>query len=187
MLREAIQREIEQINAEFLLLACDDEIGGRILKILGADQRVQAMLLGAGANGLRTATYCGAPLIKFTETADALVGRERCNWPRPKGILVPRRLQDFTLYTLECARVLALRNETVASIFFSISPRRVERISLMSYSDIRAMSRRRDPLLRLWVAHKPIIWSRLLIGDALPDDRALKIARMSSMTMLCGE
>lgn len=55
-IRETIRHEVDNINAELLLLACDDEIGGKILELLGANSAVQAMFANASTNGLRTAT-----------------------------------------------------------------------------------------------------------------------------------
>lgn len=67
--------------------------------------------------------------MKLTDTTAALLSRARCRWPRPKGSTIPRPLQNLALYTLECARVLALRDETVAAIFFGMSLEHALRVS----------------------------------------------------------
>jgi hypothetical protein len=183
-IQAAMRDDIQHLNSQLLLYACDSRNGDRLLTLLGAKKNIRTKMAAASARGLGTAIRCGVPLITMADNVEALILRDVHAWPRDTAGDVPAELKALTLESLQFARMTALRDPTLVQLYFWLSRPAAQRLARISLVQINLMSRRRTPLLQLRAQNNAVVWDRLMMGERCAEPMATRISQMTALQAL---
>jgi hypothetical protein len=183
---DALQDDLQELNAQLLLIASDPESGEQALKLLDANAAVTQRITQAGPNGIGTAIRCCAPLITFHPFAEEMLAVDPREWRSSTAPTIPDSLQELSLFALRLAQRVALSQPTVAELHFNLSRVATEGLGRLALKHFKPLSRRYGLLLRLRKPQQAQIWERLLIGDSCPGPLGYRIAQQTALLTLGG-
>lgn len=172
--------DVQRLNERLLLIVSDPSAGGSALRAMGAGTHVARRIRAANAQALATAIRCSVPLIVFTPAVEECVASDPRLWRWNTGTHFGAEIRELTLFALTVAHDLALRNITMAKLYFGVSRMAAERLAELAVANLEMLSRAPRPLLKLRCGDDSNWWTRLLIGDRVTGPRAARIAQMAA-------
>jgi hypothetical protein len=176
--------DIRALNERVFLTVRDSRDGATPLRSLGAAPQLIEPICSAGPGAVAAAVRCNIPLIVFTPALESRlhpasrVGR----WPAMDNQSSPHQI--LTLTSLQVARDLAIRNITMAKTYFGVSRMSAERLASLALSSLEPLSCASESLLQLRCAQDLHWWKRVLIGDRVSGERALRLVQMAAQQAL---